>query len=599
MKARGTMNKIIKKITGIIPFAAIITLNSIAAAMLKSGKKVDDLKIVFIMIGAIIVLNIIIAGAKKILTYFAIAISMITLLGILSVFAYPQLGLLFLNNAIAALYVALFCAAFFPPLLGIDHFTYEFSKKDFPEVVHGMPQFKSINLLLSYIWALLFAFAFVLSLITYTSDYVLQQILQNTIPIALMLLIGLPLTIKLPGIFMSKGSPVKNNFRTVKEMFEVMPFGLNTKKSEGMDVVIQFKLNGEEKVEGYPTISNNECTYNDGQYEKPSTTIISDSKLWLDISNGDVSGDEAYINKRYIVEGDAGVLFKLNDLFTASVPEKKSKKKKRSTPDTPYVYKTFEPNYIKKIFVVNASPRTDKFSKSLMMANKFIEGAKSSGAEVEMVTLKDKTINYCTCCYTCWTKTPGVCIFKDDMPELLEKVRAADLVVYITPLYVFSVSAQLKVFIDRMCPNMKPYMVKTDGLTHHPNRFEEDKPNGLVIFSAGGFPEVKKNFDGISSIVRNMGSHLATTNLMAEFFLPAAELLLQPVYRDRKNRVEEACLNAGRDAVLTGAISNNYMETVADPGVDQEVFMDQANLFWKSLDGEKSYNQGAPKIVTD
>lgn len=591
------MNKLIKKITGVIPFAAIITINSVAAAMLKSGKKADDLKIFLIVVGAVIVLNIILAIGKKMLTYFVIAISTVTLLGILSVLLFPQFGILFLNNAIAALYIALFSAAFFPPLFGIDPFTYEYSKKDYPEAVHRMPQFKSINLLLNYIWALIFVIAFVLSLVTYTDDYALQQILQNIIPIAIQLLIGLPLTAKLPGILMAKGSPAKNNFRTVKEMFDAMPFGLNTKKSEGIDVVIQFKLNGEENIEGYLTISNNECTYNDGLHNKPSTTIISDSKLWLDISNGDISGDEALINNRYTVEGDVGILLKLSDLFTASAPVKNPKKQKKASGDEKYIYKTFKPGRIKKIFVVNASPRTDKYSKSLVMAKKFIEGAESAGAEVETVTLKDKTINYCTCCYTCWTKTPGVCIYKDDMPELIEKVRAADLVVYVTPLYVFSVSAQLKVFIDRMLPNMKPYMVETDGLTHHPNRFEEDLPNGLVIFSAGGFPEVKKNFDGISAIVRNMDSHLVTTNLMAEFFLPAAELLQQPVYRDRKERVEEACFNAGRDAVLTGEISDAYMETVADTGVEQDVFMDQANMFWKSLDGKKSFYQGVPKMV--
>ncbi len=593
------MNKIFKKITTIIPFAAIITLNSVAAAMLKSGKKSDDLKMFLIVIALVIVLNLILVSTKKMLTYFTIAISTVTILGIISVFVYPPLGLLFLHNAITALYISLFCAAFFPPLLGIDPFTYEFSKKDYPEVVHGMPQFKSINLLLNYIWALIFAIAFVLSLVTYTDDYALQQILQNIIPIAIQLLIGLPLTAKLPGILMGKGTPGKNNFLTVKEMFEAMPFGLNTKKSEGIDVVLQFKLNGEEDIEGYLTISNNECTYSYGKHDKPSTTIISDSKLWLDISNGDVSGDDALINNRYTVEGDVGILLKLSDLFTASEPAKKSRKKKKKAGDVPYEYKTFEPNSIKKIFVVNASPRNDKYSKSLMMVNKFIEGAESAGAEVEIVTLKDKTINYCTGCYTCWTKTPGVCIFKDDMPELIEKTRKADLVIYISPLYVFSVSAQLKVFIDRMLPNMQPYMVKTDGLTHHPNRFEEDKPNGLVVFSAGGFPNVNKNFDGISAIVRNMESHFHTTNLMAEFFLPAAELLQQPVYRDRKKRVEETCFNAGRDTVLTGAVNKEYMETIADPGVEQEVFMSQANSYWKSLDGKKSYYHGTPKLETD
>ncbi len=591
------MNKAIKKITGIVPFAAIIITNSVAAYMIKSGQGTEGLKLFLVIMGAIVLANVVLAKAKKVLTYFAIAISAVTLLGILSVFVYPQLGDLFLNNAIAALYIALFSSAFFPPFFGIDPFTYEFSKKDYPEVVHGLPQFRSINLVLNYIWMVIFAIAFVLSLVKYTNDYALQQILQNIIPIALQLLIGLPLTAKLPGKLMSKGSPSKIHFRSVKEMFQAMPFGLNAKKSEGVDVILQFLLSGEEELVGYLTIAGNECTYDEGKHPKPTTTISADSKLWLDISNGDVSGDEAYINKRYTVDGDVSILMKLNDLFTSSEPEKKTGKQKERGAGANFVYKTFEPNRIKKVFVVNASLRTDKYSKSLLMANKFIAGAESAGAEIEMVNLKDKTIKYCTCCYTCWTKTPGICIHKDDMPELMEKVRKADLVVYVTPLYVFSVSAQLKVFIDRMLPNMKPYMMKTDGLTHHPNRYEEDLPNGLVVFSAGGFPEVDKNFDGISAIVRNMGSHLVTTNLMAEFFLPAAELLQQPVYRDRKERVEKVCYDAGRDAVLKGAIDKESMEAIADPGVTQDVFMDQANMYWKSLDGKKSYYQGTPNLV--
>ena len=590
------MTRLIKKITDIVPFIVVTAINSVALAMLKMGKQADDFRVFLIIAAAVIVTNLILSIVKKVLTYFTIAISSVTLFGILAVFVYPQLGILFLNNTIAALYAALFLITFFPPIFGLDPFTYDFSKKSYPESVHRMPQFKSINLVLNYFWALIFALAFTLTLITYTRDYALQQILQTIVPITLQLVIGLPLTRKLPELLMAKGSQQKNNFSSVKEMFEAMPYGLNTKKAEGLDLVIQFKLNGEETIEGYLTISRNKCSYSDGLHEKPSTTIISDSKLWLDISNGDVSGDEALINKRYTVEGDAGILLTLSDLFTASVPLKRVKKQKKDAAGSHFLYKSFEPGYIKKIVVINSSPRTDKFSKSLMMANKFLSGAESAGAEAEMVNLKDKTINFCTCCYSCWTKTPGVCIFKDDMPKILEKIRMADLIVYVTPLYVFSVSAQLKVFIDRMLPLLQPYMVKTDGITNHPNRFEEDGPNGLVVFSAGGFPEVKKNFDGISAIVRNIGSHFQKTNLMAEFFLPASELLQQPVYRERRTRVEEACFSAGRDAVLTGTISDSYMKIVSDPGVDQDVFIDQANMFWKSLDGKKAYYQGTPKL---
>jgi hypothetical protein len=136
------MNKEIKRITRIVPFAAIIIVNSVAAFMLKTGHKAEDLKTFLVVISAVVLLNLILAVRKKTLTYFATAISTVTLLGVLSVFVYPQLGDIFLHNAIAALYIALFSSALFPPLFGIDPFTYEFSKKDYPEAVHALPQFK-------------------------------------------------------------------------------------------------------------------------------------------------------------------------------------------------------------------------------------------------------------------------------------------------------------------------------------------------------------------------------------------------------------------------------------------------------------------------
>ncbi|MCK5737406.1 MAG: NAD(P)H-dependent oxidoreductase [Spirochaetaceae bacterium] len=585
-----------KKLASYTPFILIICVNATSAFMQKSGRQIDDITVFLVLIAVLTVLNLILGLTKKMLSYFSIAIIVVTLSGILSVFLLPGIGILFLENTIAALYIALFSAAFFPPLLKFDPFTYEFSKKDYSEAVQKMPQFKSINLILNYIWALLFAASFILTLVIYTDNYTLQQILQNSLPMAIMLLIGLPLTVKLPGILMSRGSSEKHHFESVREMLEVMPYGLNTKKSNGIDVIMQFKLSGKEKINGYLTIRNNECSYRDGIHPEPTTTIIADSSLWLNVSNGDVSGDEAFLKKEYTVEGDSGFLLKLTDLFAPSKPVIRRRQERNSGSEKTFSYKILKANQIKKILVINASPRTNKYSKSLIMAGKFMEGAESAGAEIEMITLKEKTINYCTGCFTCWTKTPGICIHKDDMPPLINKVRTADLLVFITPLYYFSVSAQLKAFIDRLLPNMKPYMVETNGIIHHPSRFEDDSPSGLVVFAAGGFPEIKNNFDGISAIVRNMGSHLPSIRLMAEFFLPASELLQVPVYRERRKRVEQACFNAGQDAVIKGKISIKYMKTVADPEIDKKTFMDQANMFWKTLDGKTSYYKATSRL---
>lgn len=92
----------------------------------------------------------------------------------------------------------------------------------------------------------------------------------------------------------------------------------------------------------------------------------------------------------------------------------------------------------------------------------------------------------------------------------------------------------MKTFLDRMLPNMKPYMLLKDGMTMHPHRYD-DNEQGMIIFSAGGFPEVEGNFDGVKGIFRGMSHHYEMSTLMAEFYLPAAELIAQPIYKKKKN----------------------------------------------------------------
>lgn len=130
----------------------------------------------------------------------------------------------------------------------------------------------------------------------------------------------------------------------------------------------------------------------------------------------------------------------------------------------------------------------------------------------------------------------------------------------------------------------------------HPHRFDEDPDQGLVVFSAAGFPDVEHNFDGLRGMVRCMSSHYQKQSLIAEFYLPAAELLAQPVYAARLERVRQACFEAGRQAVDKGRIDRGLMETVADPGVTPRTFQAQADHFWETLDGKGSFLKLAPRL---
>lgn len=574
-----------------IPFAGIIVINSIAAA---GGYRMENLKPAILIISAVVLLNLIIAVIGKVKSYFVYGVSGVVIIGAVSIIYLPALGQIYLENTIPGLYMGLFLVAALPPLFKLDPFTYEFSKKNYPEAITRTDQFLKINLVINYIWAVLFGVSIALSTIKYTDDAGMQMILATLFPIVLMVAVGIPVNRKLPGIIMEKIPNEPLYFSSTKEMFDAMPHGLNKKAAKGVDAIIQFYLTGKDPVDGYLTIKDLQCMYTEGSHPNPTTTIKSDSALWLKISNNEVAGDKAYINKEYTVEGDVSMLLNMDELFGSTGEAEKSVKKELKK--IKFSYKTFEPGQIKKIVVFDGGPRSKKYSKTTFMVNHFCNGAKSAGAEIETIKLKDMNINPCTGCYTCWTKTPGECIFKDDMADLLLKMRKADLILFVSPLYTFSVTGIMKNFLDRTLPQIKPYMLVEDGLTRHPGRYPKDKTQGFVVFSAAGFPEVKGNFDGLKAMFRCIHNHSENRYLMGEFFMPGAELIAQPVYANRRKTVEQACRYAGEQVVKEGKINKELMEVVSNTQITKEKFQEQANWFWESMDGKASYMKHSPGL---
>jgi len=100
----------------------------------------------------------------------------------------------------------------------------------------------------------------------------------------------------------------------------------------------------------------------------------------------------------------------------------------------------------KKVVILSASPR--KGGNSDILCDAFLRGAESIGAEAEKIFLKEKKIEYCCACETCYTNG-GVCVYKDDMAEILEKMLQADVIVMASPVYFYTINAQMKTLIDR------------------------------------------------------------------------------------------------------------------------------------------------------
>lgn len=234
-----------------------------------------------------------------------------------------------------------------------------------------------------------------------------------------------------------------------------------------------------------------------------------------------------------------------------------------------------------KVLALNSSARKGGQSKTEWMLEHLVKGLADAGAGVDVVHLRDKKIRYCTGCFTCWTKTPGKCVLQDDMTrELLPQLIEADLVVYATPLYHFTVNAHMKTVIERTLPCIQPFFeLRDNGKTSHPMRFDMGK---AVVMSVAGFPEYSA-FDQLSAYVR----FLFGERLAAEIYRPAAESLMQPGMEQRRAVIEAALHAAGRELVAKGAVSAATMADIHLPvAKDVEQFHEIGNMFWKTCIAE-------------
>ena len=103
---------------------------------------------------------------------------------------------------------------------------------------------------------------------------------------------------------------------------------------------------------------------------------------------------------------------------------------------------------MKNILALSASPR--RGGNSDILCDEFIRGAKDAGHTVEKIFLRDRRIEYCTGCGVC--NDTHRCVHNDDMRDILQKMVAADAIVMATPVYFYTMNAQMKTLIDRTVP---------------------------------------------------------------------------------------------------------------------------------------------------
>lgn len=236
-----------------------------------------------------------------------------------------------------------------------------------------------------------------------------------------------------------------------------------------------------------------------------------------------------------------------------------------------------------RVLALNSSARSRQESYTVKMLTPLVEGMREAGADVEVVNLREKKIRNCIGCFTCWTKTPGQCIHKDDMTlELFPKLLASDMVIYASPLFYHTINATMAAFMERTLPAAFPFFEQgEDGKTFHPARY---KVPASVLLSVCGFPEAAE-FEPMLEFFRSTRHKDAKP--IAAICRAGANLLSSPMLEKKVNDVLAATKQAGRELVKTMKIAPETMARITQSLGDVKSFGKMGNIYWNTCIAEK------------
>ena len=177
-----------------------------------------------------------------------------------------------------------------------------------------------------------------------------------------------------------------------------------------------------------------------------------------------------------------------------------------------------------KVLGILGSPRKDGNTDILL--DKVLSVAKAAGAKTEKIRLGNMKFSPCIECCGC-DKT-GLCVLKDDLTPVYDKLKKADVIVVASPIFFGSLSAQTKAMIDRcQAPWVGKYILK--------------KPMSKIkrpgIFLSAESSDRKDFFENAKSIIKNL---FATIDVKYSGEILVANVEKKADIRKRKSVLEKA-----------------------------------------------------------
>jgi multimeric flavodoxin WrbA len=222
-----------------------------------------------------------------------------------------------------------------------------------------------------------------------------------------------------------------------------------------------------------------------------------------------------------------------------------------------------------QVVAINGSPRMEKGNTALVL-REFIDGMIEGGSNVELFYASRLEIKPCACGRLyCWNDKPGECCIHDEMQSLLSKIKAADILVLATPVYI-PLPGDMQNFINRLCPLLDPVLVNRDGRTRA--RFREDvNVKKIVLVATSGWWELG-NLDTVVRIVQELAED-ASVEFGGAVLRPHSSMMTinGKITEDGKS-VLDAAQRAGFQLIKEGKMQEETLHEISRPLISEEDF---------------------------
>lgn len=203
------------------------------------------------------------------------------------------------------------------------------------------------------------------------------------------------------------------------------------------------------------------------------------------------------------------------------------------------------------------------------------EGIMKGNGTFDIINLLDQHIEQCRGCFACWNEKRGSCVIKDDMYQLLNIIRASDMIFLATPVYYHNVTIVMKKFLERLLPLNNAYVKKCDdGIYRHRC---EDKIPSIVMVSSCSLSDYC-NFDIISLYGKTIAQHL-NTKVIAEIYRTEGSLFKTKIQNIKLvvNEYKKVWIKAGYELATDQCLSNMTLRDIKRPLLKKEIYIEVGN----------------------